>query len=119
MKKFTLFSTAIACMVMSSLTSMSAQAAQTPKDIVISPTSGDISTALSKELGTDYVAKSITINLAAGGKYTLSRPIVPSASLIINGAQGAEIDASNLANDRSKSSDDEEEDGANAAFIQM
>ena len=119
MKKFTLFPTAIACMVMLSMASMSAQAAQTPKDIVISPTSGDISTAINNELGSDGVAKSITINLAAGGKYTLSRPIEPSASLIINGAQGAVIDASNLANDRSKSSDDEEENGANAAFIHM
>ena len=119
MKKFTLFPTAIACMVMLSMASMSAQAAQTPKDIVISPTSGDISTAINNKLGSDGVAKSITINLATGGKYTLSRPIEPSASLIINGAQGAVIDASNLANDRSKSSDDEEENGANAAFIHM
>ena len=50
MKKFTLFPTAIACMVMLSMASMSAQAAQTPKDIVISPTSGDISTAINNEL---------------------------------------------------------------------
>lgn len=69
--------------------------AQTSTDVVISPTSGDITTALNNYLN-GKTARNITINLAAGGKYTLSNPITPGGSLIINGAKDAVIDASNL-----------------------
>ena len=68
--------------------------AQTAVDINISPASGDITAALNQAFEGGKVARSITINLAVGGSYTISNPIVPGSSVIINGADGAVIDAS-------------------------
>ena len=64
-----------------------------PKDIVISPESGDIAAALATASEGKKVGN-ITINLAAGGAYTISAPIVAPASVSIIGAEGAVIDAS-------------------------
>ncbi len=62
----------------------------------------------------------ITINLAAGATYTLSNPISPSGSLIINGAKGAVIDATDLKSAPSTGGkSDEEEKATNASFILM
>ncbi len=67
----------------------------TAKDVTISPETGtDISAAISAALGTEGDwAKNVTINLAANGEYTLSKPITSSANVEING-NGATIDAS-------------------------
>lgn len=129
MKKIYLFATALACMTMSAqnvfavnnpaAVNQQTEMPQTSDDIVISPASGDISAALSDALGTGNAAKNITINLAAGVRYTLSRPIMPSASLIINGAEGAVIDASNLSANTYNSKKDDEKEGSNTAFILM
>ena len=78
------------------LTAATGAWAQEPvaKDIVVSPESGtNISDAIKDALGTngDW-ALNITINLAKGGTYTITEPIVPSASIIING-NDATIDA--------------------------
>lgn len=94
--------------------------AQTPEDIVISPNSGDITVALNNALAGGKVARSITINLTAGGSYTLSNPIVPSGNMIINGAEGAVIDATNLKSaPNSGGHGDEEDEGKDVAFILM
>jgi hypothetical protein len=67
--------------------------APAPAPIEISPASGaDIAAAL-EEATAVQTPTSITINLAAGGAYTVSAPIVPSAAFTING-NGATIDAS-------------------------
>jgi hypothetical protein len=100
-------------MIMVSMTSF----AQTAVDINISPASGDITAALNQALEGGKVARSITINLAAGGKYTISNPIVPGSSLIINGAKDAVIDASNLTSAPGGKKGDEEK-GTNS-FILM
>ena len=95
--------------------------AQTSEDIVISPTSGDITAALNNALS-GKTARSITINLAAGATYTLSNPISPSGSLVINGAKGAVIDATDLKSAPStggKSDEEEEGKATNASFILM
>jgi len=89
--------------------------AQTTTDVVISPTSGDITTALNNYLN-GKTARNITINLAAGGSYTLSNPIMPGGSLVING-KGAVIDASNLTSVPNGKKSDEEK-GTNS-FILM
>jgi hypothetical protein len=90
--------------------------AQTFTDVVISPTSGDITAALNNYLN-GKTARNITINLAAGGSYTLSNPIMPGGNLIINGAEGAVIDASNLTSVPNGKKSDEEK-GTNS-FILM
>jgi hypothetical protein len=90
--------------------------AQTSIDVEISPTSGDITEALNNSLD-GKTARNITINLAAGGSYTLSNPIMPGGSLIINGAEGAVIDASNLTSVPNGKKSDEEK-GTNS-FILM
>ena len=81
------------------ITAVTGAWAQNPvaKDIVVSPESGtNINDAIDDALGTngDW-ALNITINLAKGGTYTVTKSIVPSASIIING-NGATIDASGL-----------------------
>ena len=129
MKKNYLLATALACWTMSTQTiyamvksenaCQTAVVSQTSDDIVISPASGDIYAALNDALGTGNTAKNITINLAAGGRYTLSKPIIPSGSLIINGAEGATIDASNLSASSVNSKKDDEKEGTNNAFIVM
>ena len=91
--------------------------AQTAVDVNISPTSGDITAALNQALEGGKVARSITINLAAGGSYTISNPIVPGSSLIINGAKDAVIDASSLTSIPGGKKSDEEK-GTNS-FILM
>ena len=63
------------------------------KDVVISPASGDISEAINAELGSNYFAKNVTINLAENGAYTLSGTIKAGGSVTING-NGSTIDAS-------------------------
>jgi hypothetical protein len=65
-----------------------------PVDVTISPASGDISAAL-LEATELCAAKNITINLTAGGVYTISSSINAPASVTING-NGATIDASTL-----------------------
>jgi hypothetical protein len=68
-----------------------------PEDITISPESGDISAALDEATtGAGKIAKNITINLAENGAYTITAPINATASVAINGAAGAKIDASDL-----------------------
>jgi hypothetical protein len=115
MKKFLSF-----CLMSMLATTMFAQ---TATDIEISPSSGDITTAINNALSGGKVAKSITINLTAGASYTLSNPIQPGASLIINGAAGAVIDATNCMKAKgSGGKDDEEEEeesGNTAPFILM
>lgn len=90
--------------------------AQTSVDVVISPASGDITTALNTALD-GKTARSITINLKAGAKYTISNPIMPGSSVIINGAEGAVIDASNLTSVSNGKKSSEEK--ANNSFILM
>ena len=63
------------------------------KDVTISPASGDISEAINAELGSNYFAKNVTINLAENGAYTLSGTIKAGGSVTING-NGSTIDAS-------------------------
>lgn len=65
-----------------------------PEDITIAPAEGDITTALEDALK-DKAAKNITINLAEGGQYTITKTIDAPASVTING-NGATIDASAL-----------------------
>ncbi len=65
------------------------------EDIEISPASGDISAALAAA-SEGKIAKNITINLTKDAAYTISAPIVAPASITINGAEGATIDASAL-----------------------
>ena len=68
-----------------------------PEDITISPEAGDISVALDEATtGAGKIAKNITINLAENGAYTITAPINATASVAINGAAGAKIDATNL-----------------------
>lgn len=90
--------------------------AQTSVDVVISPASGDITTALNTALD-GKTARSITINLKAGGSYTISNPITPGSSVIINGAKDALIDASNLTSVSNGKKSDEEK--ATNSFILM
>ncbi|MBO5580635.1 MAG: hypothetical protein J5952_09505, partial [Prevotella sp.] len=66
------------------------------KDVTISPASGDISEAINAELGTEYFAKNVTINLVENGAYTISESITAGGNIAINGAAGATIDASAL-----------------------
>ena len=63
--------------------------------IVISPTGGDIYTALAAEIGDQTEYGNITINLTEGAEYTISSSIVAPASITIKG-NGATIDASAL-----------------------
>lgn len=64
-----------------------------PEDINISPETGaDISQALATASEGKNV-RNITINLNAG-EYTMSAPIVAGGNIIIDGAEGAKIDAS-------------------------
>lgn len=70
-------------------------------DIVINPqdiNDGDITTALNNKIesiGEGNLVGDITINLAEGGAYSVTAPIVANRGLIING-NGASIDASGL-----------------------
>ena len=89
--------------------------AQTAQDIEISPTSGDITAALNETIGSDKVARNITINLVAGGNYTLSNPIQPAGSITING-NGAVIDVSNC---QTAGNIKDEKAGLPGAFISM
>ena len=75
-----------------------------PVDIVVEAadiTGGDITAALAAKIAPITAAGdkvgAITINLAAGGEYTLSGSIVAPASVTINGAADAKIDASGCA----------------------
>ena len=70
--------------------------APAPVDVTISPESGDLFEALQTELGETGTAKNVTISLAKNGKYTVSKSIEATGAVIINGAEGAEIDASAL-----------------------
>lgn len=63
------------------------------KDVAISPASGDITAGINAELGSNYFAKNVTINLAENGAYTISAPIKAGGNITING-NGATIDAS-------------------------
>ena len=70
--------------------------APAPKDVTIAPADGaDISAVLATatELCT---AKGVTVNLTAGASYTISKSIAATADVVINGADGATIDASAL-----------------------
>lgn len=100
-------------MVMTVMTSF----AQTSVDVVISPTSGDLSAAINEAVGAGNVAKNITINLAAGGSYTLSSSIYAGADVVINGAENAVIDVTNCKAPAGGGSD--EEKGAGGSFILM
>ena len=66
---------------------------QVPTDVVLSPAEGELTAAV-EEACKGKVGKSITINLAKDGKYTVAAPFFISCPLVINGAEGAEIDAS-------------------------
>ena len=66
-----------------------------PEDIEISPESGDIAAALAAA-SEGKVVGNITINLTGNAVYSISAPIVAPASVTINGADGAVIDASAL-----------------------
>ena len=71
-----------------------------PEDIIINAadiaaTYGDINAALDAALD-GKLAKNITINLGEGLEYSVSKSIVAPASVTINGANGATIDASAL-----------------------
>jgi len=67
-----------------------------PKNIEISPESGsDIGAVLAAEVEGMEEIGNITINLEENGYYTISKSIVASQSLVING-NGATIDASTL-----------------------
>ena len=66
---------------------------QVATDVVLSPAEGELTAAV-EEACKGKVAKSITINLAKDGKYTVAAPFFISCPLVINGAEGAEIDAS-------------------------
>ena len=89
--------------------------AQTAEDIVITPASGDITAALNAAIGSDKVAKSITLNLIAGANYTLSNPICPAGNITING-NGAVIDATNC---QTAGNIKDEKAGLPGAFISM
>ena len=65
-----------------------------PEAVTIYPMTGDISASLAKASKGKKVSD-ITINLARGSSYTISRPIVAAGSLTVNG-NGATIDASGL-----------------------
>ena len=85
--------------------------APAPADVTIDPADGaDISEALAT--ATELcAAKAVTVNLAADANYTISKPIVATADVVING-NGATIDASALASNMiqwtAKASDDTE-----------
>ena len=71
---------------------------QIPSNITIGATeleaaANDISAALATA-ATGKIVGNLTINLAADGAYTISAPIEAGASVMINGAAGATIDAS-------------------------
>jgi len=55
------------------------------KDVTISPASGDISEAINAELGSNYFAKNVTINLAENGEYTISKTIETASQVTIAG----------------------------------
>ena len=64
------------------------------KDVVVdSPAAGDLTEAINKAAAGRAV-NNLTINLAANTTYTLSAPIESAGNVIINGADGATIDAS-------------------------
>ena len=65
-----------------------------PKDVTIAPESGDISEALEAALA-GAEAKSVTINLKAGAAYTITKSIISTGNVAING-NGATVDASAL-----------------------
>ena len=65
-----------------------------PEAVTIYPMTGDISASLAKASKGKKVSD-ITINLAKGSSYTISKPIVAAGSLTVNG-NGATIDASAL-----------------------
>jgi hypothetical protein len=85
--------------------------APAPADVTIDPADGaDISEVLAT--ATELcAAKAVTVNLAADANYTISKPIVATADVVING-NGATIDASALASNMiqwtAKASDDTE-----------
>ena len=73
---------------------------QIPSDITIGATeleaaANDISAALATA-ATGKIVGNLTVNLAADGAYKVTAPIEAGASIIINGAAGATIDASAL-----------------------
>ena len=73
---------------------------QIPVDITIGATeleaaANDISAALATA-ATGKIVGNLTVNLAAGGAYKVTAPIEAGGSVVINGAEGAVIDASAL-----------------------
>ena len=66
--------------------------------ITISPAPGDIYAAYNAAVDGIEGIKKVTINLEKGGAYTISQPLVASASIVING-NGAKIDAADFAGD--------------------
>ncbi len=66
--------------------------------ITISPAPGDIYAAYNAAVDGIEDIKKVTINLEKGGAYTISQPLVASASIVING-NGATIDAADFAGD--------------------
>ena len=66
---------------------------QAATDVVLSPAEGELTAAVEAACK-GKVAKSITVNLAKDGKYTVAAPFFIDCPLAINGAEGAEIDAS-------------------------
>ena len=66
---------------------------QAATDVVLSPAEGELTAAVEAACK-GKVARSITVNLAKDGKYTVAAPFFIDCPLAINGAEGAEIDAS-------------------------
>lgn len=66
-----------------------------PVNVAIAPEPGNISEALKAELA-GATAKNVSIKLAAGGKYTITEPIVATGDIMIQGGDGTEIDATAL-----------------------
>ena len=64
-------------------------------DEEIAAAGNDIAAAVDAVIG-NAAAGNITVNLAEGGEYTLSAPLEAGGNIIINGAEGATIDASSL-----------------------
>ena len=62
-------------------------------DEEIAAAGNDIAAAVDAVIG-NAAAGNITVNLAEGGEYTLSAPLEAGGNIIINGAEGAVIDAS-------------------------
>ena len=67
----------------------------TISDEEIAAAGNDIAAAVDAVIG-NAAAGNITVNLTEGGEYTLSAPLEAGGNIIINGAEGAVIDASGL-----------------------